>query len=238
MTRSRGNDSVCTWGHARNNEELAIYAIQQAITRWDSIGHKTRRIAKPARRTRYTTIAAQVDTYNETAGSSTVKGWSQTSQKTHEKRCIRVWTSHVTTWDFFLLLSSSVCCKISSLRRRRAHTTEALALTAAPRAPVGEPLKPERRWCHGPDVKKARWPLARLLFPPCTITRTSERAEDVPTRTTTIYSGKLLISTRRRNVKSRGKVWRHTLAAKRLYCTTWAPYLFFFVCFRLYHSWS
>lgn len=35
-----------------------------------------------------------------------------------------------------------------------------------PCAHVGERLKPERRWCHGPDVKKARWPLAPLLLPP------------------------------------------------------------------------
>lgn len=35
-----------------------------------------------------------------------------------------------------------------------------------PCAHVGERLKPERRWCHGPDVKKARWPLAPLLRPP------------------------------------------------------------------------
>lgn len=36
-------------------------------------------------------------------------------------------------------------------------------------------LKPERRWCHGPDVKRARWPVALLLFPPSTTTNRANR---------------------------------------------------------------
>lgn len=43
-------------------------------------------------------------------------------------------------------------------------------------APVVEDtVKPERRWCHGPDVKRARWSAALLLFPPTTITHRANR---------------------------------------------------------------
>lgn len=52
-----------------------------------------------------------------------------------------------------------------------------------PCAHVGERLKPERRWCHGPDVKKARWPLAPLLRPPSSSSSRSSRSSTHPAKT-------------------------------------------------------
>lgn len=130
----------------------------------------------------HTTVALQVVTYNEKlpqmsgAVRGEVKRARITRQKNQENRCIQTWTSDVTTWEFLVTLKKRVLLNTLTPPLLCSHDRSPRAeLTAAPRAPVGEALKPERRWCHGPDVKKARWPVARLLFPPSTITHRANR---------------------------------------------------------------
>lgn len=80
--------------------------------------------------------------------------WARKACRKTRNSFIQMWTSDVTTSVSCYFEEARVWSAPSPLLLLCSHV---LALTAAPRAPVVDTLKPERRWCHGPDVKQARW---------------------------------------------------------------------------------
>lgn len=90
------------------------------------------------------------------------------------RRFIQMGTSDVTTWEFSCYFGEAfvVKCALSLLllvltgQRHSRWLTDWLTDCCAACARSRDTVKPERRWCHGPDVKQAWWPVALLIFPP------------------------------------------------------------------------